>query len=222
MGCDSSSALSGCCSSANCGPPATATNKHVQVLVAKKAPCWSGKAAIGGEIKDLSNADFQGKFQVLLFYPLDFTFVCPTEICAFSDRIKEFRSLGAEVIGISVDSEYSHLAWANTPRDKGGLAPLNIPLLSDIKKEIASAYGVLHDDSVALRGLFIIDPNGVIRHSTINDLPIGRNVDETLRVLQAIQFTDQHGEVCPANWKPGSKTMKADPKKSLEYFASTK
>lgn len=192
------------------------------MLVAKKAPSWSGKAVVGGEIKDLSSAEYEGKFQVLLFYPLDFTFVCPTELCAFSDRAKEFNSIGAEIIGVSVDSEYSHLAWANTPRDKGGLAPLNIPLLSDIKKEMARAYGVLHDGSVALRGLFIIDGKGVIRHSTINDLPIGRHVDEALRVLHAIQFTDQHGEVCPANWKPGAKTMKADPQKSLEYFASAK
>lgn len=200
----------------NCTCPCSIT------LVTNKAPAWSGKAIINGEVKDLCSQDYQGKFQILLFYPLDFTFVCPTELIAFSDRVDEFRRLDAEVIGISVDSEYSHLAWANTPRDKGGLQPIRIPLLSDIKKEVAQAYGVLHKSSVALRGLFIIDPKGIIRHATINDLPIGRSVDEALRVLQAIQFTDKHGEVCPANWKPGSKTMIADPKKSLEYFGSQK
>lgn len=175
---------------------------------------------VNGEIKELSSSDYKGKFQVLLFYPLDFTFVCPTELIAFSDRAKEFQDIGAEVIGISVDSEYTHLAWAQTPREKGGLHPIKIPLVADIKKEIARNFGVLHDDSVAVRALFIIDANGKIRHATINDMPIGRNVDEALRVVQAIQFTDKHGEVCPANWTPGSKTIQADPKGSLEYFKS--
>lgn len=191
------------------------------LMVTKSAPLWSGKAVVHGEIKELSSHDYQGKFQVLLFYPLDFTFVCPTELIAFSDRAKEFQDIGAEVIGISVDSEYTHLAWANTPREKGGLHPIKIPLVSDIKKEIARKFGVLMNESVAVRGLFIIDGKGVVRHATINDLPIGRSVDEALRVVQAIQFTDKHGEVCPANWKPGSKTMKADPKESLEYFKSS-
>lgn len=176
---------------------------------------------MNGTIKELSSDDYEGKFQVLLFYPLDFTFVCPTELIAFNDRVEEFKQLGAEVIGISVDSEYSHLAWAQTPREKGGLNPITIPLVADIKKDISRSFGVLWDEAVAVRGLFIIDPKGVIRHATINDLPIGRSVDEALRVLQAIQFTDKHGEVCPANWKPGQKSMKADPKGSLEYFGST-
>ncbi len=190
------------------------------LLVKQAAPLWSGKAVVKGEIRELSSADYKGRFQVLLFYPLDFTFVCPTELIAFSDRAAEFRALGAEVIGISVDSEYSHLAWAQTPRDKGGLNPIDIPLVSDITKEIAKKFGVLWDGSVAVRGLFIIDGQGVMRHATINDLPIGRSVDEALRVLQAIQFTDKHGEVCPANWKPGAKSLKADPKGSLEYFST--
>lgn len=146
------------------------------------------------------------------------TFVCPTELIAFGDRINEFRELGAEVLGISVDSEYTHLAWCNTPRAQGGLQPMNLPLVADLDKNIARAYGVLLNESVALRGLFVIDPKGIVRHATINDLPIGRSVDETLRVLQAVQFTDRHGEVCPANWKPGEKSMKADPKGSQEYF----
>ena len=139
---------------------------------------------------------------------------------AFGDRINEFRELGAEVLGISVDSEYTHLAWSNTPRTQGGLQPMNLPLVADLDKNIARAYGVLLNDAVALRGLFVIDPKGLVRHATINDLPIGRSVDETLRVLQAVQFTDRHGEVCPANWKPGEKSMKADPKGSQEYFQS--
>lgn len=146
--------------------------------------------------------------------------MCPTELIAFGDRIEEFRALGAEVLGISVDSEYTHLAWSNTPRTEGGLNPMALPLIADLDKNIARAYGVLLNDSVALRGLFLIDPKGLIRHATINDLPIGRSVDEALRVLQACQFTDKHGEVCPANWQPGAQTMKADPKGSKSYFQS--
>lgn len=189
-------------------------------LVKQSAPLWSGQAVVGGEIKTLSSHDFPGKFQVLLFYPLDFTFVCPTEIIAFSDRIEEFHAIGAEVIGVSVDSEYTHLAWSKTPREAGGLHPVKIPLLADITKGVARSFGVLWEASVALRGLFIIDPQGVVRHSTINDLPIGRSVDEALRVVQAIQFADKHGEVCPANWKPGQKSLKPDPTGSLDYFKS--
>jgi alkyl hydroperoxide reductase subunit AhpC len=157
---------------------------------------------------------------ILVFYPLDFTFVCPTELIAFGDRIEEFRALGAEVLGISVDSEYTHLAWCNTPRAEGGLSPMALPLIADLDKNIARSYGVLLNDSVALRGLFLIDPKGLVRHATINDLPIGRSVDEALRVLQACQFTDKHGEVCPANWQPGAPSMKADPKGSKTYFES--
>lgn len=147
--------------------------------------------------------------------------MCPTELIAFGDRVNEFRELGAEVLGISVDSEFTHLAWVNTPRNQGGLSPMALPLVSDLDKNIGRAYGVLINDSVALRGLFLVDPKGLVRHATINDLPIGRSVDEALRVLQACQFTDKHGEVCPANWQPGSKSMKADPKGSKEYFQST-
>ena len=149
---------------------------------------------------------------------MDFTFVCPTELIAFGDRLNEFRALGAEVLGISVDSEYTHLAWSETPRAKGGLNPMALPLVADLDKNIARAYGVLLNDSVALRGLFLIDPKGLIRHATINDLPIGRSVDEALRVLQACQYTDVHGEVCPANWHPGQLAMKADPQGSKQYF----
>lgn len=142
-----------------------------------------------------------------LSYDYHSTFVCPTELNAFSDRVGEFHEIGAEVYGISVDSEYSHLAWSQQPRKEGGLAPCNLPLIADLDKSIAVKFGVLHENSVALRGLFIMDPQGTVRSATINDLPIGRSVDETLRLLKAIQFFDQHGEVCPANWAPGAKTV---------------
>ena len=188
--------------------------------VTQPAPGFTANAVVNGEITQLSLSNYAEKYVILLFYPLDFTFVCPTELIAFNDRLQEFRDLGAEVLGISVDSEYTHLAWSNTPRAQGGLNPMSLPLVSDLDKSIARSYGVLLNDSVALRGLFLIDPKGLIRHATINDLPIGRSVDETLRVLQAVQFTDKHGEVCPANWQPGAKTMKADPKGSKEYFES--
>jgi peroxiredoxin (alkyl hydroperoxide reductase subunit C) len=159
---------------------------------------------------------------VLFFYPLDFTFVCPTEITAFSDRYSDFSSKNTEVLGISVDSQFSHLAWIQTARNQGGIGDINYPLVSDLKKEISTAYNVLDDaEGVALRGLFIIDPEGVIMHATINNLPVGRNVDETLRVLQAFQYVQSNpDEVCPANWTPGEKTMKPDPKGSKEFFAA--
>ncbi|MGB3199704.1 MAG: peroxiredoxin, partial [Nodosilinea sp.] len=155
------------------------------------------------------------------FYPLDFTFVCPTEIAAFSDRYSEFEALNAEILGISVDSEFAHLAWIQTERKMGGVGDLNYPLVSDIKKDISAAYNVLDPDSgVALRGLFIIDRDGVLQHSTINNLAFGRKVDETLRVLQAIQHVQANpDEVCPVDWQPGDKTMTPDPVKSREFFA---
>ena len=189
-------------------------------VVTHPAPSFTANAVVNGEIKQISLSDYQGKYVILVFYPLDFTFVCPTELIAFGDRVEEFRALGTEVLGISVDSEYTHLAWASTPRKQGGLNPMALPLVADLDKNIARSYGVLVNDAVALRGLFLIDPKGLVRHATINDLPIGRSVDEALRVLQACQFTDKHGEVCPANWQPGSKGMKADPQGSKEYFQS--
>lgn len=189
--------------------------------VQKPAPDFHCQALVNGLFKELSLADFRGKYVVLFFYPLDFTFVCPTEILAFSDRLDEFRALNTEVIGASVDSVYSHLAWAETPRAKGGIEGIKIPLLADLKKEVAEAYGVLLADGIALRGLFVIDREGLVRHITINDLPIGRSVDEVLRVVQALQFVEKHGEVCPANWQPGEATMKADPKGSKAFFEKT-
>lgn len=193
----------------------------MSTLVQKVAPDFKAKAVVGGKIVDLSLSDFRGQYVILYFYPLDFTFVCPTEIIAFNDQLNEFKKRNAILIGVSVDSEYSHLAWINTPRNKGGLGGLDYPLVADLSKRIARSYGVLtEDETVALRGLFIMDRDGIVRHQLVNDLPIGRSVEEAIRVLTALQHFEQHGEVCPANWKPGSKTMHADPVKSLEYFES--
>ena len=185
-----------------------------KAVVGKKAPAFEGAIWQNDAIKEISLKSLEGKWVVLFFYPLDFTFVCPTEICNFSDAYDTFTSLGAEVIGCSVDSIFSHREWAMKPRKQGGLAPCKLPLLSDITKQIAMDYGVLidhgADNGVAFRATFIIDPKGVLRQMSCNDLPIGRSIDEVIRLLQALQFTDKHGEVCPAKWKPGKKTMKTD------------
>ena len=191
-------------------------------LVGLPAPDFTATAVVDQEFKTVSLADYRGKYVVLFFYPLDFTFVCPTEITAFSDRYADFSSSNTEVLGVSVDSQFSHLAWVQTDRKNGGLGDLNYPLVADLKKDIARDYNVLDEEAgIALRGLFIIGPDGVIRHSTINFLPVGRSVDETLRVLQAFQYVDSHpDEVCPANWQPGEKTMNPDPVKSKDFFAA--
>ncbi|WIA34090.1 hypothetical protein OEZ86_012466 [Tetradesmus obliquus] len=243
-------------------------------LIGSKAPAFKATAVFDQEFVDVSLDKYKGQYVVLFFYPLDFTFVCPTEITAFSDRHAEFKSIGAEVLGVSVDSQFTHLAWIQTDRKEGGLGDLayplvadlkkeisealaaththtfstkstNIyllrfllilflitgglgglgdlayPLVADLKKEISEAYGVLTDEGIALRGLFIIDKEGVVQHATINNLAFGRSVDETLRTLQAIQYVQSNpDEVCPAGWKPGDKTMKPDPKGSKEYFAA--
>jgi len=187
--------------------------------VSRKAPEFSLDAVINGQFKKISLADYKGKWLIAFFYPLDFTFVCPTEILAYSDRLGAFKKLGAEVVGVSIDSKFTHLAWTQKPRTEGGIEGLAYPLLADINKQMIRDYGVLNDDGVALRGLFLIDPDGVIQHATINNLAIGRSVDETLRVLQAAQFARQHGEVCPANWKPGEEGMKPDPEGSKKWFS---
>ena len=193
-------------------------------LVQQQAPEFKAKAVIGHEFRDVSLADIKkaGKWTVLFFYPLDFTFVCPTEIIDFSERIEEFKKLNAEVLGCSVDSHYTHLAWINTPRKEGGLGEIKYPLVSDLNKEISAAYGVLRDPGLALRGLFIINPKGQVVYEVIHDLAVGRNPEETLRVLAAFQQVEKTGEVCPSSWKPGAKTMKADPVGSKEYFATAK
>lgn len=187
-------------------------------LVSRQAPDFKTEGVIEGQFKEYSLADFKGKWLILFFYPLDFTFVCPTEILAYSDRIEEFKSAGAEVVGVSIDSKFTHLAWTNQARNEGGIAGLKYPLLSDVNKQLVRGYDVLADPGVALRGLFLIDPDGIVQHATINNLAIGRSVDETLRVLHAAQFARENGEVCPANWKKGDEGMKADPKGSKEWF----
>lgn len=190
-------------------------------LVTSQAPTFDCKAVVDGQITELTwDKLHDGKWLVLFFYPLDFTFVCPTEIIAYSDAAGRFEKIGAKAAAISVDSAFSHLAWVNMPRNKGGLGNVTFPLIADLDKSIAKKYDVLLDAGIALRGLFVIDPKGVIRHATINDLPVGRNVDETLRIIEAFQFVEKNGEVCPANWNPGEKTMVPDPVKSQKYFES--
>ncbi|XP_031500034.1 2-Cys peroxiredoxin BAS1, chloroplastic [Nymphaea colorata] len=192
-------------------------------LVGNTAPDFDAEAVFDQEFINVKLSDYIGKkYVILFFYPLDFTFVCPTEITAFSDRYSEFEKLNTEVLGVSVDSVFSHLAWIQTDRKSGGLGDLKYPLISDITKSISKSYGVLiPEQGIALRGLFIIDKEGVIQHSTINNLAIGRSVDETLRTLQALQYVQENpDEVCPAGWKPGEKSMKPDPKLSKEYFAA--
>jgi alkyl hydroperoxide reductase subunit AhpC len=183
------------------------------------APLFSAGAVIDGQISYVNLDDYKGKWVVLFFYPKDFTFVCPTEIIAFSDRAKEFADLNCQVIAASTDTEECHLAWVRTPRKKGGLGTMQIPIVADTTKTIAAKYGVLLQDiGIALRGLFIINPEGIVEQATINNLPVGRDVDETLRLLTAFQFVAKHGEVCPAGWTPGEKSMVADPDGSMAYF----
>ena len=190
--------------------------------VGLQAPDFTATAVVDQEFKDISLSQYRGKYVVLFFYPLDFTFVCPTEITAFSDRYDAFKALNTEVLGVSVDSQFSHLAWIQTERKQGGLGDIAYPLVADLNKEIASAYNVLDEaEGVALRGLFIINPEGVVQHATVNNLPVGRNVEETLRVLQAFQHVEANpDEVCPANWTPGERTMNPDPVGSKDFFAA--
>lgn len=189
-------------------------------LVQKPAPDFKSTAVVNKLFKEVKLDDYKGKWLVLFFYPLDFTFVCPTEITAFSDQISEFAKLKCEVVGCSVDSQFTHLAWINTPRKEGGLGEIKYPLLADVSKKICKDYGVLTEGGIALRGLFLINPQGKIVYSVVHDLGVGRNVDEALRVLKAFQQVEKTGEVCPANWVEGKKTMKPDPQKSKEYFSA--
>lgn len=189
------------------------------VLVGKPAPEFKANAVINGDFKEVKLSDYRGKYVVMFFYPLDFTFVCPTELHAFQDKLDHFKKLNTEVLAVSVDSQFSHLAWFNTKREDGGIEGCKYPLISDINKTIARDYDVLIPDAgVALRGTFLIDKNGVVRHQTINDLPLGRNIDEYLRLVEALQFTEEHGEVCPANWKKGEKSMKPNQSGLKSYF----
>ncbi|KAL4434271.1 hypothetical protein ABPG75_000712 [Micractinium tetrahymenae] len=189
--------------------------------VGEAAPDFSLPAIVDGEIKQVSLADYKGKYVILFFYPKDFTFVCPTEIIAFSDRAKEFEALNCQLLACSTDTPEVHLAWIKTPRKRGGLGYMQIPILADVTKAVSARYGVLKRDAgIALRGLYLVNPEGNLEHITVNNFPIGRNVDEALRTLQAVQYVAEHGEVCPAGWKPGDKAMVADPERSLDYFES--
>ncbi|MEX1312435.1 MAG: peroxiredoxin [Candidatus Sulfomarinibacteraceae bacterium] len=193
----------------------------MSTLVTKPAPDFTANAVLADNSIDesFSLSSLRGKYVVLFFYPLDFTFVCPTEILAFDDKLEEFHKRNAEVVGVSVDSQYTHLAWKKTPTDNGGIGPIRYPLVADLKKEIARDYGVLFQDEVALRGLFLIDREGIIRHAVINDLPLGRNVAEALRMLDALRFHEEKGDVCPANWNEGDEGMNATPDGVVDFLS---
>lgn len=190
-------------------------------LITQKAPDFTATAVMpNGQLNDgFSLASIHGRYGLLLFYPLDFTFVCPTEILAFDARIEEFASRNCSVVGVSVDSPFTHAAWRKTPVSQGGIGAIRFPLVSDLTKEIARSYGVLVDEAVALRGLFLIDRQGIVRHAVINDQPFGRSVDEALRMLDALRFHDEHGEVCPADWKKGSEGMKPTADGVIDYLS---
>ncbi len=192
------------------------------VLVNKQAPDFTAKAVKNGQVIDeYKLSDSKGKYVVLFFYPLDFTFVCPTELHAFQAKLAEFEKRNVEVIGVSTDSWFSHLAWLQTPKNKGGIEGITYPLVSDFNKTISKDYGILFEDlGVAYRGLFLIDKDGIVQHQVVNNLALGRSVDEALRMVEALQFTEKHGEVCPANWKEGDKAMKPDDAGLKEYFAA--
>ena len=193
----------------------------MSTLVTRPAPDFTASAVLADNTIDeeFTLSSMRGRYVILFFYPLDFTFVCPTEILAFDDALDEFRARNAEVVGVSVDSQYSHLAWKKTPTDNGGIGPIRYPLVADLKKEIARNYGILFDDEVALRGLFLIDKDGIVRHSVINDLPLGRNVGEALRMLDALRFHEEKGDVCPANWHEGDDGMDASPDGVVDYLS---
>ena len=192
------------------------------VLVGKPAPDFTAQAVMGNnEIRDFTlSQEIKGKYAVIFFYPLDFTFVCPSELIAFDHRLDEFKQRGVEVIGVSIDSQFTHLAWKNTPVNNGGIGQVQYPLIADVKHEICRAYDVEFEPAgVAFRGTFLIDKNGVVRHQVVNDLPLGRNVDEMLRMVDALQFTEQHGEVCPAGWNKGKPGMQATPEGVAQYLS---
>ena len=191
----------------------------MSVLVQKEAPDFAAQAVMpNGSFQEIKLSDYRGKYVLLFFYPLDFTFVCPTEIIAFSEAIEKFEALDVQVLGVSIDSHFSHFAWRETPRDKGGIGRIKYPLVADLKKEIARDFDVLVEGGVALRGLFLIDKEGVVRHQVVNDLPLGRNVDEALRMVKALQFFETNGEVCPANWNDGARTIRPSIEESKEFF----
>jgi peroxiredoxin (alkyl hydroperoxide reductase subunit C) len=193
-------------------------------LVTQQAPDFTADAVMpDNSFGQITLSALQGKYVVLFFYPLDFTFVCPSEILAFNKKLGEFKSRNCEVIGVSVDSKFTHLAWKNTKLEDGGIGNIQYPLVADITKSIAESYGILFNSAVALRGLFLIDPKGVVRHAVINDLPLGRSVDEAVRMVSALQFVETHGDqVCPANWNEGEDAMKATAEGVASYLAKHK
>jgi peroxiredoxin (alkyl hydroperoxide reductase subunit C) len=193
------------------------------VLVGKQAPDFNAVAVMGNnDINETFNLKkhIAGKYAVVFFYPLDFTFVCPSEIIAFDHRLDEFKTRNVEVIGVSIDSHFTHLAWKNTKVEKGGIGHVRYPLVADIKHEICKAYDVEADGGVAFRGSFLIDRTGMVQHQVVNNLPLGRNIDEMLRMIDALQFTEEHGEVCPAGWSKGKAGMNASPDGVAKYLAS--
>lgn len=201
------------------------------IQVGQPAPAFGGQAVVGQNIVDLSydagvltidGKKITGTYLVLFFYPLDFTFVCPTEILAFQESLAEFEKIGAQVVGASIDSPYTHLAWKSTPRNQGGLGRIDFPLLSDLGKHAAGDYEVLMEDGVAARGVFIIDEKGILQSLMVNNLGVGRNVSEIIRLINGFKYVAEHGEVCPANWNPGDDTMKPDPEGSQDYFKDVK
>ena len=191
-------------------------------LVTKTAPDFIASAVLpNGTIKnDFALSSLRGQYVVLFFWPLDFTFVCPTEILAHNNRVEEFQRRGIQLVGVSIDSQFTHAAWRNTPVKEGGIGPVQFPLVADVKHDIARAYGIEHPDGVALRASFLIDKQGVVQHQVVNNLPLGRNVDEMLRMADALQFFEQHGEVCPAGWRPGEEGMQASAAGVASYLAS--
>jgi len=208
-------------------PAAYEYKSALNLLPRQKSPYWQATAVKNMQFEKLTSEEYKGKYLVLIFYPYDFTYVCPTELIAFSEAIDQFKEINAEIVGISTDSHFTHLAWIKTPRSSGGVGKLKFPLVADISKRISRNYGVLVEDEndelfgASLRGLFIIDDKSTIRSYTINDAHVGRSVDETLRLIKAFQYADQHGEVCPANWKPGNDTIKPSPEEKKEYFEKT-
>ncbi len=193
----------------------------MSVLVTKPAPdfCASAVMADGSIKADFKLSDLRGKYVVLFFWPLDFTFVCPSEIIAHNNRIARFKELGVEVVGVSIDSEFTHHAWRNTSPDQGGIGAVQFPMVADKRHEIVRAYGVEHPDGVALRASFLIDRNGIVQHQVVNNLPLGREVEEMLRMIEALQFTEQHGEVCPAGWRKGQQGMKPTAEGVAKYLS---
>ncbi len=195
----------------------------MSILVGRTAPDFTAPAVLpdGSIVEDFKLSDLRGKYTVVFFWPLDFTFVCPSEIIAHDHRVAAFEERNVQVVGVSIDSQFTHFAWRNTPVDQGGVGPVKFPMVADVNHEIVSKYGIAHPDAgVALRASFLIDKDGVVQHQVVNNLPLGREVDEMLRLVDALQFTEEHGEVCPAGWQKGKPGMKASAEGVAEYLAA--